>query len=63
MLETFVGSRRFTGSSYKAANWHHVGRTTGRGRNGAKQQTLPRKEIFLYPLSSDFRETLLFDSS
>ncbi|EQD52325.1 hypothetical protein B1A_12739, partial [mine drainage metagenome] len=31
-METFVESARFTGASYKAANWIRVGQTKGRGK-------------------------------
>jgi hypothetical protein len=64
LLETFVESDRFTGSCYKAANWCHVGTTAGRGRNDAdKRAAIPKKEIFLYPLTPNFRDSLCFDSS
>ena len=32
LLETFVPSDRFCGTCYRAANWTHVGQTTGRGK-------------------------------
>ncbi|HEV2040492.1 MAG TPA: Druantia anti-phage system protein DruA, partial [Casimicrobiaceae bacterium] len=32
LLETFVESQRHRGTCYKAANWIHVGQTTGRGK-------------------------------
>ena len=32
LLETFVQSDRFPGTSYRAANWIHVGQTQGRGK-------------------------------
>src|SRR6266705_3841571 len=32
LLETYVESKRFAATSYRAANWIHVGRTRGRGR-------------------------------
>lgn len=64
LLETFVERERFTGACYKAANWHHVGATAGRGRNDRDNQIrLPAKEIFLYPLVPDFRKPLLINSS
>ncbi len=64
LLETFVQTGRFTGTCYKAANWRHVGTTTGRGRNDLhSRRVLPKKEIFLYPLTPHFRATLCFDSS
>lgn len=58
-LETFVETERFRGTCYKAANWIHVGRTTGRGRNGGHQNAiLPIKDIYLYPLVRNFRAAL-----
>lgn len=61
LLETLVDQRRFKGTCYKAANWVHVGTTTGRGRmdRGNKRQGKSPKEIYLYPLASRFREALL----
>lgn len=61
LLETFVEApTRFRGTCYKAANWLKVGRTTGRGRNGGHHSAIvPEKDIYLYPLSKDWRATLL----
>jgi len=58
LLETFVESGRFRGTCYQAANWVHVGRTTGLGRNKSTAGMLPIKEIYLYPLHKRFREEL-----
>lgn len=59
LLETFVESNRFIGTCYKAANWIHVGQTKGRGKldvnNSAK---LPKKDIWLYPLTKYFKRSL-----
>jgi len=63
LLETFVDAERFAGTCYKAANWIHVGATAGTGRNGKHTARLPSKNIFLYPLTPNFREPLCFDSS
>lgn len=58
LLETFV-ENRFQGTCYKAANWIHVGETTGRGKlEKRKRPVLPKKQIFLYPLQSNFRRVL-----
>ncbi|HZK87571.1 MAG TPA: Druantia anti-phage system protein DruA [Anaerovoracaceae bacterium] len=58
LLETFV-ERRFKGTCYKAANWIHVGSTTGRGRDGGHHNAvLPIKEIYLYSLKSDYQSIL-----
>jgi hypothetical protein len=59
LLETFVEKLRFRGVSYLAANWIHVGETTGRGRNSkSTRPTLPIKDIWLYPLRGDFRSKI-----
>jgi len=59
-LETFVETGRFKGTCYKAANWINMGATTGRGRNGGHHNAvLPVKDVYLYPLGKDFRETLV----
>ncbi len=59
LLETFVECGRFKGTCYKAANWAHVGRTTGRGRDGGHHKAiLPQKEVYLYPLVACFRQAL-----
>ncbi|MDR1194752.1 MAG: DUF4338 domain-containing protein, partial [Peptococcaceae bacterium] len=58
-LETYVERARFIGTCYKAANWRLVGETTGRGRDSASSKaTLPVKDVYVYPLSADFRERL-----
>ena len=60
LLETFVESpTRFRGTCYKAANWLNVGRTTGRGRNGGHNYAIvPEKDIYLYPLTKNWRSVL-----
>jgi len=57
-LETFV-DERFHGTVYKAANWLHVGRTLGRGRDGGHHYAImPEKEIYIYPLVKDYHQIL-----
>ncbi|HYN59747.1 MAG TPA: Druantia anti-phage system protein DruA [Rubrivivax sp.] len=59
LFETFVESERHRGTCYKAANWVHVGRTTGRGKKSAvHHQIIPIKDIWLYPLRRDFATVL-----
>ena len=59
LVETFVESERFAGTSYKAANWIHVGQTKGRGKlDRNHQRALPLKEIYLYPLHRRYRQIL-----
>ena len=60
ILETLVDKSRYTGTSYKASNWIHVGVTSGRGRmdrHHARHGQSP-KDIYVYPLISRFREEL-----
>lgn len=59
LLETFVDRDRFRGTCYRAAGWVHVGATTGRSRNDVDQTLrVPIKDIYLLPLSPDFRRRL-----
>jgi len=58
-METFVEANRFTGTCYKAANWRLVGKTKGRGKLGPIGiQSVPTKDIWLYPLHKKFRSML-----
>ena len=59
LLETFVDTTRFTGTCYQAANWTCVGKTKGRGKLGpAGKQSVPIKDIWLYPLCRQFKQRL-----
>jgi hypothetical protein len=59
LVESFVRKDRFSGTSYKAANWTCVGETQGRGKlDRERRRALPVKTIWLYPLTKDFRERL-----
>lgn len=59
LLETFVESNRFRGTCYQAANWIHVGCTKGRGKLDVHNTaSLPQKDIWLYPLTPDFKQVL-----
>jgi hypothetical protein len=59
LLETFVERDRFAGTAYRAAGWIALGATTGRGRNGpGRAPQGPVKEVYLQPLSADFRRRL-----
>jgi len=59
LLETFVGRERFTGASYRAANWIHLGVTKGRGRQySANQYAAPVKDIYVYSLRADAKAIL-----
>jgi hypothetical protein len=59
LVESFVDTSRFSGTSYRAANWIRVGQTKGRGRQdrfSQRKETI--KDIYVYPLEKDFRERL-----
>jgi len=59
LMETFVEKDRFAGTCYKAVNWIHVGTTKGRGKLGPSgKQSVPIKDLLLYPLQKDFRRIL-----
>jgi hypothetical protein len=59
LLETYVEARRFAATSYRAANWLHVGKTCGRGRQDrAHRENKPIKDIYLYPLVPDCQKRL-----
>ena len=59
LLETFVEKPRFTGTCYKAANWHNVGDTQGRGKlDVLHRHAKPIKSIWVYPLARDFCQRL-----
>jgi hypothetical protein len=59
LMETFVEKPRFEGTCYKAANWRHLGQTKGRGKLGpAGKQSVPIKDLWVYPLDSAFRDRL-----
>jgi hypothetical protein len=60
LLETFVEKDRFTGTCYRAANWRHVGQTTGRGKLGPSgKQSVPIKDVWLYPLGKIFKYAMV----
>jgi len=61
LMETLVDQKRFKGICYKAANWIHLGATTGRGRMDRenKRHGMAVKEIYVYPLCNRFRQELL----
>ena len=51
LIETFVDTTRFAGSSYKAAGWQCIGQTQPRA---GKSQ----KDVYWKPLAADFRRIL-----
>ena len=59
LLETFVDSAYYAGTSYKASNWRYLGQTRGRGRyDRYNERPLTEKAVYVYPLHRDFREIL-----
>ena len=59
LLETFVDTEKFKGTCYKAANWLHVGQSTGRTRQDRyHNKAVSIKDIYIYPLHRAFREQL-----
>jgi hypothetical protein len=63
LLETLVDSARFRGTCYRAANWIHLGQTTGRGRMDREHKGHGQavKDIYVYPLVRDVRQRLCRD--
>ncbi len=58
-LETFVDTEKFKGISYQAANWIHIGLTTGRGKDDQTHRpNRSIKAVWVYPLRKDFRRNL-----
>lgn len=59
IVETFV-TPPWRGTCYRAANWVHVGRTTGRGRQDRQyEKGGTAREVFLYPLVANWRAALV----
>lgn len=58
-VETFVDPQRFRGTCYRAANWIHMGVTTGRGKDAPTHEpNRSIKHVLGYPLVKDFRQRL-----
>lgn len=56
LVESFVDTAHYSGTSYQAANWTQVGQTKGRGRQDRyKRYALSKKAIYVYPLEDNFR--------
>ena len=63
LLETFVDTERFKGTCYKADNWICVGQTTGLGKlSKSRQPSLPKKAVYVYPLTKSFRRRMCYDA-
>jgi len=57
LVETFVDPTRFTGVSYRAANWQAIGQTVGSAPR-TQQMGVSLKDCYVYPLEKDFRAIL-----
>ena len=63
LVESFVDTETHDGACYRAANWIPVGKTKGRGRQDRYMTSqLSVKDIYIYPLESDFRKQIGLDS-
>lgn len=57
--ETFVDPERFRGTCYRAANWMHLGTTTGRGKDDqTNRPNRSRKHVLGYVVHRRFRQLL-----
>jgi hypothetical protein len=64
LLESFVDPQYFNGTCYRAANFHHIGMSSGIGLvRQDKHYTTSPKKIFVYPLVENFREVLCSQNS
>jgi len=62
LAETFVDLARFKGTCYRAANWIHVGQTSGSSKKGNVYSYHGQsKAVYLYPLHRDYRRLLCHD--
>ncbi len=58
LVETFCDASRHAGTCFRAANFTCIGQTAGRGRFAPRDERVPAKQIFVYPLSTDWRRVL-----
>jgi len=59
LIESFVDTEHYSGTSYQAANWLAIGKTKGRGRQDRySKSTLSQKTIYMYTLDIQFRKQL-----
>jgi hypothetical protein len=57
LIETFVDTTQYTGTTYRSANWIYLGQTQDSVFGNQKLKKTV-KEIFAYPLTADWRNTL-----
>jgi hypothetical protein len=63
LLETFVDTKRYRGTCYKADNWICVGKTTGLGKlSKSRQPILSKKAVYVHPLTKSFRLELCHEA-
>jgi len=56
LVESFVDTAHFIGTSYRAASWLEIGKTQGRGRQDRTHDHAKTvKSIYVYPLETDWR--------
>jgi hypothetical protein len=56
LIETFVDPTHFSGTCYRAANWHDLGETQGRGHDPEHKHDKTRKTIFVFPLQANTQD-------
>ena len=63
LIETFVDTAKYSGTCYQAANWSHIGETSGKDWQGAdKNRDGTVKKLFVFPLNPHFRAILKNES-
>lgn len=64
LVESFVDPSRFTGACYRAANWHHVGRTQARANSFANGKVPDgAKDIYIRPIHRQWKAQLCQEPS
>jgi hypothetical protein len=58
LAESFVDTKRFRGTCYRASNWVYLGQTAGRSKRGNAFLPGSPKALFVYPLRRDARRLL-----
>ena len=61
LVETSVDPAKYRGTCYRAANWQCIGRTKGRKASASEAGRTP-KDVYLYPLTKDWKQMLLTGS-
>jgi hypothetical protein len=59
LVETYIDTRHFAGTCYKASNWIKIGQTAGRGRQDpAHRMEAGAKDIYVYALDRNWQKPL-----